>query len=353
MYCRPTIIAPPRSTRPPSSLDRRGERGQFVSGGMTLIPTMKQRLAAPSDLVDLAPYRRLKGITVDGASVTDRRGARPIPRSRQRRSSKASARRSAHLAGHDRRSACAPHGHDRRLGRQQRSGRRLSGGDAGARRDDRHQQARDRGRRFLHRPVRDGAGGRRDRHRRRFEAPEKAGYAKFPNPASRYAMTGVFVASRGGDVRVAVTGAGDDGVFRAHRARGEALASRISMPRRWTAPASMPATLMSDIHASAEYRANLVVVMAKRAVPRRHRTRTATPSRPALQNQNARRMAGRFCFTDRRAVFSACPRSPRAPRSPPDAVRCGSSRSPFPAPPAAPRHVPRAAYGPGWPRDHR
>src|SRR5690606_8975642 len=49
----------------------------------------------------------------------------------------------------------------------------------------------------------------------RFTAPEKCGYAKFPNPASRYAMTGVFVARGGDGVRVAVTGAGGDGVFRA------------------------------------------------------------------------------------------------------------------------------------------
>jgi len=97
-----------------------------------------------------------------------------------------------------------------------------------------------------------------------FEAPEKAGYAKFPNPASRYAMTGVFVAKGVGGVRVAVTGAGADGVFR-HAGMEQALAAN------WAPDAVANATvdssaLMSDLHATAEYRANLIKVMAKRAV---------------------------------------------------------------------------------------
>ena len=71
------------------------------------------------------------------------------------------------------------------------------------------------GRQVLHRPVRDGAEGGRDRHRGDASPrPAKAGYEKFRNPASRYAMTGVFVAKGKDGVRVAVTGAGDDGVFR-------------------------------------------------------------------------------------------------------------------------------------------
>ncbi|MGQ3280051.1 MAG: FAD binding domain-containing protein, partial [Shinella sp.] len=98
-----------------------------------------------------------------------------------------------------------------------------------------------------------------------FDSPAKAGYAKFPNPASRYAMTGVFVAKAGdGSVRVAVTGAGSDGVFR-HAGLEQALSAN------WSADAASGVTvdasnLLSDIHGSAEYRANLVKVMAKRAV---------------------------------------------------------------------------------------
>ena len=97
-----------------------------------------------------------------------------------------------------------------------------------------------------------------------FPVPEKAGYEKFPNPASRYAMCGVMVAKTGGGVRVAVTGAGNDGVFR-HSGMEAALSAN------WSADAVAgqsvdPGDMIADLHGSAEYRANLVSVMAKRAV---------------------------------------------------------------------------------------
>jgi carbon-monoxide dehydrogenase medium subunit len=97
-----------------------------------------------------------------------------------------------------------------------------------------------------------------------FPIPEKSNYEKFPNPASRYAMVGVFVAKGPAGVRVAVTGAGQNGVFR-HAAFEAALAAN------WSADAiagiATPADgLNGDIHASAEYRAHLIGVMANRAV---------------------------------------------------------------------------------------
>ena len=97
-----------------------------------------------------------------------------------------------------------------------------------------------------------------------FPIPEKSNYEKFRNPASRYAMVGVFVARGPAGVRVAITGAAQDGVFR-HAAMEQALAAN------WSADAikdiKTPADgLNSDIHASAEYRAHLIGVMAKRAV---------------------------------------------------------------------------------------
>ena len=98
-----------------------------------------------------------------------------------------------------------------------------------------------------------------------FAAPAKAGYSKFPNPASRYAMAGVFVAKGAdGSVRVAVTGAGSDGVFR-HEGMERALAANWS-PEAVAGVSVDAGNLLSDIHGSAEYRANLVKVMAKRAV---------------------------------------------------------------------------------------
>src|SRR5690606_36259848 len=99
----------------------------------------------------------------------------------------------------------------------------------------------------------------------RFPAAQRSAYEKFPNPASRYAMAGVFVAQASdGSVRVAVTGAGQNGVFRVP-------AMEAALAAKWSPDAiagiTVPAgDLLSDIHGSAEYRANLVTVMAKRAV---------------------------------------------------------------------------------------
>ena len=98
-----------------------------------------------------------------------------------------------------------------------------------------------------------------------FPVPAKAAYEKFDNPASRYAMTGVFVATPGtGGVRVAVTGAGAKGVFRA-TALEQALTGKFAADAI-EGLAIDPSGLLSDIHGSAAYRANLVKVLAQRAV---------------------------------------------------------------------------------------
>lgn len=98
-----------------------------------------------------------------------------------------------------------------------------------------------------------------------FPIPEKMGYAKFRNPASRYALCAVCVArTAAGETRVSVIGAGADGVFRA-RELEEALAADFSVAalEGKTVPAD---EMASDIHAGQDYRAHLVIVMAKRAV---------------------------------------------------------------------------------------
>jgi aerobic carbon-monoxide dehydrogenase medium subunit len=97
----------------------------------------------------------------------------------------------------------------------------------------------------------------------RFPIPDLAGYAKLPHPASRFAMAGVFVAKTKADIRVAVTGAGPS-VFRFGAAE-HALATQFS-PAALEPIALDPEGLNSDIHASAEYRAHAVVVLAKRAL---------------------------------------------------------------------------------------
>ncbi|MGK7861794.1 FAD binding domain-containing protein [Falsiroseomonas sp. E2-1-a4] len=94
--------------------------------------------------------------------------------------------------------------------------------------------------------------------------PTKAGYAKMRNPASRYSMAGVFVAQTAAGVRVAVNGAGANGVFR-EKAMEAALTANWS-PDAVAGVKVDPGLLNGDIHGSAEYRAHLVTVMAKRAV---------------------------------------------------------------------------------------
>ena len=97
-----------------------------------------------------------------------------------------------------------------------------------------------------------------------FPVPDKAGYAKFPNPASRYAIVGVMASTGPAGTRVAVTGAGilacsGPRIWKPRSAAG-------SRPTRCPSASVSADGLNSDIHASAEYRANLVAVMARRAV---------------------------------------------------------------------------------------
>ena len=96
-----------------------------------------------------------------------------------------------------------------------------------------------------------------------FEVPEKSAYSKYPNPASRYAVVGVYIAKLKKEVRVAVTGAASS-VFRSQELESAlsnnfspSAIDKISVPSK---------NLNSDIHASAEYRAHIIKVMAKKAV---------------------------------------------------------------------------------------
>jgi len=97
-----------------------------------------------------------------------------------------------------------------------------------------------------------------------FPLPKKAAYQKFRNQASRFALVGVFVSKRSSEIRVAVTGAGSNGVFRV-KSFEEALKKRFS-PKSLEGMTIPADGMNADIHGSAEYRAHLVAVLARRAV---------------------------------------------------------------------------------------
>ncbi|YCI02633.1 xanthine dehydrogenase family protein subunit M [Ensifer sp. D2-11] len=238
--------------------------GKYLSGGMTLIPTMKQRLAAPSDLVDLRHIAEMKGINVDGRSV--RIGAATTHE--EVATSAALAAVCPAICG------LASHIGDPHVRHMGTIGGSIANNDPAADypaamlaldavivTDRREVKAEDFFTGLFETALEDGEIVTAVR----FEAPAKAAYQKFPNPASRYAMTGVFVVRRDDSgVRVAVTGAGSDGVFR-HRDLEAALAANWS-PGAVANVQVDDSDLLSDIHASAAYRANLVKVMTKRAV---------------------------------------------------------------------------------------
>mgnify|MGYP000715807832 CR=1 FL=1 len=237
--------------------------GKYLSGGMTLIATMKQRLASPSDLVDLRHIGSLKGITVNGRSVTIGAGTTHYEVASSQ-ALKAVCPALCQLASH------IGDPHVRHMGTM---GGSVANDDPAAdypaavlalnmtvTTNKRKIAADDFFKGLFETALEDGE----IITSFSFEAPDKAGYQKFFNPASRFAMAGVFVAKTGADVRVAVTGAGSDGVFR-HAGMEAALKAAWS-PDALGAIAVDVGMMMSDIHGNSEYRANLVKVMAKRAV---------------------------------------------------------------------------------------
>ncbi|MBB3611966.1 xanthine dehydrogenase family protein subunit M [Rhizobium sp. BK602] len=239
------------------------DEGKYVSGGMTLIATMKQRLASPSDLVDLRHIPSLKGIRVDGRRVTIG-AATTHAEVASSAAIRAVCPALSDLAG------MIGDPHVRHMGT---IGGSVANNDPAADypaamlalaativTDKRQIAADDFFTGLFETALEDGELITAIT----FEAPEKAAYAKFPNPASRYAMTGVFVTKGSGGVRVAVTGAGADGVFR-DSGLEQALAGNWS-PDAVANVSIDSSALLSDLHATADYRANLIKVMAKRAV---------------------------------------------------------------------------------------
>jgi len=233
-----------------------------LAGGMTLIPVLKQRLNKPSVVVDLAKLG-LTGITVTATTVTiggmTTHGAVAT---------------SAEVKGKIPALAeLASHIGDEAVRHRGTIGGSLANNDPAADypaaalalgatiRTDRRSIAADE---FFQGMFTTALQPGEIITAVEFPVPAAAAYEKFRNPASRYAIVGVFVAKTAGGVRVAVTGAGQGGVFR-HAAMEQALSANFSAGA--LAGIVTPADgLNSDIHASAEYRAHLVGVMAKRAV---------------------------------------------------------------------------------------
>ena len=239
------------------------EDGALLAGGQTLIPTMKARLAAPSDLVDISGIAEMKGICVSGSTVTI--GAM---------TTHAEVASSSEL-----RAVCpslvdlAGHIGDPAVRNRGTLGGSVANNDPAADypaamlalgaliKTDKREIAADDFFDGIFATVLDEG---EIIVSVSFDAPTKGAYAKFPNPASRYAMCGVYVARGAGGVRVAVTGARDDGVFRSSDMEA-ALDGNFS-PDALDAVTVSADGMLSDIHGDGAYRANLVKVMAKRAV---------------------------------------------------------------------------------------
>jgi carbon-monoxide dehydrogenase medium subunit len=235
---------------------------KLLAGGQTLVQTMKLRLASPSDIVDLGTIKDLAGIKSDGKTVTIGAMSRhaDVAHSADVKKAIPALAALAAMIG------------DRQVRAMGTIGGSLANNDPAA---DYPAAAL-------------GLGATITTNKRAiaadkfftglyetalrpgeiitsvaFPLPKRAAYVKFRNPASRFAIVGVFVSEGAGTVRVAVTGAANC-AFRV-RAMEKKLASgftpdaiaRIKVP---------PEGLNSDLHASAEYRAHLITVMAQRAV---------------------------------------------------------------------------------------
>jgi aerobic carbon-monoxide dehydrogenase medium subunit len=254
----------------PSSIDEaaalftKGKEAKYLAGGHTLIPVMKQRLASPSDVIDLGKIKDMVGIEASADTLTIKAATPHFDVASSGAAQKAIPAL-AHLASLIGDPAVRHRG---------TIGGSIANNDPAAdypaavlalgatiKTNKRSITADDFFKGLFSTALADGeiiiAVS--------FPIPGMAGYAKFPHPASRFALTGVFVAmTKSGEVRVAATGASSSGVMRVP-------AIEAALKANWS-PGALDSVkiaengLLSDIHGSADYRANLIKVMAQRAV---------------------------------------------------------------------------------------
>jgi len=255
----------PTTVRQAAGLLSRNPDAKLLAGGHSLLPVMKQRLAQPSALIDLSQVEGMSGVELKGRSVVI--GA--MTRHADVANSQVLKDAMPALAG-------VPGS----IGDPQVRNRGTIGGSIANNDPNADYPAA-----LL------GLGATIITNKRRivaddffqgmfttaleegeiivkvsFPIAKKAAYEKFKHPASGFALVGVFVSKRGPDIRVAVTGAGANGVFRV-KSFEEALKKRFAA--KSIEGLTVPATGMnSDIHASAEYRAHLIGVLARRVLAR-------------------------------------------------------------------------------------
>ncbi len=237
-----------------------GDEAQALGGGQTLIPTLKQRLAAPATLVSLSAIDEMKGVCADGGTLTIGGGTTHATVAAEASAYPALAALAANigdpavrsrgtiggsLANNDP-SACYP------------SAALASGATIVT--NNREIAADDYFQGLFTTALNEGE----IITAVKFPVPEKANYQKFVQPASRFSLVGVFVAKYADGVRVAVTGASENGVFRWTEAEA-ALSANFSADAVEGLTASADG-LINDLHGDAAYRAHLIKVMTKRAV---------------------------------------------------------------------------------------
>ncbi len=245
-----------------SALIKNDEDAKLIAGGMTLLPTLKQRLLKPSILIDLAGIAELRAISADAKTIKVGAMARHAEIA-------SSSEIKARIPALAMLAAAIGDPHVRNRGT---IGGSISNADpaadfpaavVGLNATVVTTQRQIPGDQFFVDLFETALEPGEIVTAIHFPVPDKAAYIKFPNPASRYATVGVFIARTGCDVRVAITGAAGS-AFRAHEMEA-ALKASFSLDAL-SGVHIPPDSLNSDIHAAADYRAHLIDVMARRAV---------------------------------------------------------------------------------------